>query len=86
MVAFAVVEIIGPWWLTSDAEVRLSSSMTGLLITSVPIISVLVARFFGEAERLTTMRLAGLLVGLAGVMLIAIPSSAATRRFRWARC
>jgi drug/metabolite transporter (DMT)-like permease len=74
VVAFAVVEIIGPWWLTSDAELRLSSSMTGLLIAAVPIIAVLMARFFGETERLTTIRLAGLLVGLAGVVLLAIPN------------
>lgn len=74
MVVFAAVEIIGPWWLTSDAEVRLSSSMTGLLIASAPIIAVLVARFFREPERLTTIRCTGLLAGLAGVVLIAIPN------------
>jgi drug/metabolite transporter (DMT)-like permease len=81
VLAFSVLEIIGPWWLLSDAEQRLSSSMTGLLIATVPIISVVMARFFGDTERLTTKRLIGLLVGLTGVAVLAIPSltdSAAT--------
>jgi drug/metabolite transporter (DMT)-like permease len=74
VLAFAMLEIIGPWWLLSDAELRLSSSMTGLLIATVPIISVMMARFFGDTERLTTTRLSGLLAGLAGVALLAIPN------------
>jgi drug/metabolite transporter (DMT)-like permease len=74
VLAFATVEIIGPWWLTSDAELRLSSSMTGLSVAVVPIISVLMARFFGDTERLTIMRLGGLLVGLVGAVLLTVPN------------
>jgi drug/metabolite transporter (DMT)-like permease len=73
VLAFATLEMIGPWWLLSDAELRLSSSMTGLLIAAVPILSVTLARFFGDTERLTTMRLTGLLVGLVGVVPLALP-------------
>jgi drug/metabolite transporter (DMT)-like permease len=74
VLAFAVLEIIGPWWLLSHAQLRLSSSITGLLIAPVPIISVVMARFIGDTERLTTTRLVGLLVGLAGIVLLAIPN------------
>jgi drug/metabolite transporter (DMT)-like permease len=73
VLAFAALEIIGPWWLLSDAELRLSSSMSALFIAAIPIMSVVLARFFGDTERLTTARLAGLLVGLAGVVLLAVP-------------
>jgi drug/metabolite transporter (DMT)-like permease len=73
VLAFAVLQIMGPWWLLSDAELRLSSSMSALFIAAVPIISVVLARFFGDTERLTTTRLGGLLVGLAGVVLLAVP-------------
>src|SRR3984957_9047074 len=38
LAVFAVVEIIAPWFLLSDAERHLSSSLSGLLIASVPII------------------------------------------------
>lgn len=78
VLAFAVLEMIGPWWLLSDAELRLSSSMAGLLIAAVPTMSVVLARLFGDTERLTTMRLAGLLVGLAGVVLLAVPQLGGT--------
>jgi drug/metabolite transporter (DMT)-like permease len=73
VLAFAVLEIMGPWWLLSDAELQLSSSICALFIAAVPIISVVLARFFGDTERLTTTRLAGLLAGLAGVALLALP-------------
>lgn len=85
LAVFAVVEIIGPWLLLSDAERHLSSSMAGLLIAAVPIIGVVLAkitdglvRAFGaagtaEPERLGPVRWAGLAVGLAGVALLTAP-------------
>ena len=41
---FACAEIILPWLFLSTAERRLSSSLSGLLIASVPIIGVALAR------------------------------------------
>ncbi|WP_242882865.1 DMT family transporter [Actinomadura litoris] len=73
LLVFAALEILGPWALLSDAEHRLTSSMTGLLIAAVPIIAVLVARVTGDAERLGPVRWTGLLVGLAGVGVLAGP-------------
>jgi drug/metabolite transporter (DMT)-like permease len=71
LVLFAVVEIITPWLLLSDAELKLTSSLSGLLIASVPIIVAVLARLTGGADRLTVIRWAGLLAGLAGVALLA---------------
>jgi drug/metabolite transporter (DMT)-like permease len=70
---FAVVEIMLPWALLSDAERRLSSSLTGLLIAVVPIIGLVLARLTGGPEQLTAVRWAGLLAGLGGVALLAGP-------------
>ncbi|HTZ94333.1 MAG TPA: EamA family transporter [Streptosporangiaceae bacterium] len=67
---FAVVEIITPWLLLSEAETRLSSSLSGLLIASVPILVAVIGRATGGQDRLTAVRWAGLLVGLAGVGLL----------------
>ena len=75
LAAFAAVEIIAPWLLLSEAEPRLSSSMSGLLIASVPIIVVVLARLTGGTERLSAVRWAGLLAGLAGVGLLAGPDA-----------
>jgi drug/metabolite transporter (DMT)-like permease len=70
LVVFALVEIAGPWLLLSNAERRLSSSMSGLLIATVPIIGAVLARLTGDSERLTLVRWTGLLVGLGGVALL----------------
>lgn len=73
MLAFAVIEIIGPWWTLTDAERHLSSSTAGLLIAGVPIVGVALARFFGSTERLGARRLTGLTLGLAGVAVLTVP-------------
>jgi drug/metabolite transporter (DMT)-like permease len=73
LLVFALVEIIGPWALLSDAERLLDSSLTGLLVAAVPIIAVLAGRLAGDTERLGPLRWAGLGLGLAGVALLAAP-------------
>lgn len=75
LVIFAVVEVILPWLLLSDAERRLSSSMSGLLIAAVPIIGLVLARVTGGQERMTVVRWVGLLAGVAGVALLAGPDA-----------
>jgi len=73
LVAFAALEMIVPWGLLSQAERNLPSSLAGLLIAAVPIISVVVARLTGGTERLSARRWAGLIIGLAGVAVLAAP-------------
>ncbi|WP_165983919.1 DMT family transporter [Streptomyces sp. YIM 98790] len=70
---FAAIEILGPWALLSHAERELSSSMTGLLIAVVPILTALLTRLTGSTERLGLRRWTGLLLGLGGVALLAAP-------------
>jgi drug/metabolite transporter (DMT)-like permease len=70
LVVFALIEIIGPWLLLSNAERHLSSSLSGLLVATVPIIGAVLARLTG-GERLTVTRWTGLLIGLGGVALLA---------------
>ena len=73
MLAFAVIEIMGPWYTLTDAERHLSSSTAGLLIAGVPIVGVIMARFFGDTERLGVRRVMGLGLGLAGVGVLTVP-------------
>jgi len=72
---FACVEIIIPWLLLTEAETRLSSSMSGLLIASVPILVAVLGRLTGGTDRLSPVRWAGLLIGLAGVGLLIGPGT-----------
>ena len=64
---FTVIEMVVPWWLLSDAERRVSSSLAGLVVASVPLVGALVARVSGFHEPLGPRRAFGLLVGIAGV-------------------
>jgi drug/metabolite transporter (DMT)-like permease len=72
---FACIEIIVPWLLLSEAETRLTSSLSGLLVASVPILVAVASRLTGGSDRLTPVRWAGLLLGLAGVGLLVGPSA-----------
>jgi drug/metabolite transporter (DMT)-like permease len=71
LLAFALIEIAGPWLLLGIAEQRLSSSLTGLLLAAVPLVAAVLA-WSGAVpnradERPDARRVVGLLVGLAGV-------------------
>ncbi len=68
--AFAVIEIAIPWVLLGSAEQRLSSSLTGLLIASTPLIGTVFAVATGGTDRLGRTGVLGLLVGLVGVLAI----------------
>ena len=67
---YTVVEVAGPWILLSDAERRLSSSLSGLLIAGVPLVSALLVWATGGTDRLDRRRVAGLVVGLVGVAVL----------------
>jgi drug/metabolite transporter (DMT)-like permease len=71
--AFAFVEVIVPWFVLSEAERHITSSLSGLLIAAVPIIMSLLALLIGDGDRPSPMRWTGLLIGLAGVGLLAGP-------------
>ncbi len=66
LVAFAVAEMAVPWLFLFDAERKLSSSLSGLIVAAVPLVGTILARATG-ADRLDRRRLAGVLVGLGGV-------------------
>ena len=67
VVAFGLLEMAGPWLLLGDAESRVSSGFAGLMIATVPIIGVLVARLRGEPHAFARTRLLGLVTGIVGV-------------------
>lgn len=66
---FAIIEIAVPWVLLSSAERRVSSSLAALLIAATPFVGVALAAATG-GERFDGRRLAGLVVGIAGVAAI----------------
>jgi drug/metabolite transporter (DMT)-like permease len=67
LAAYTFVEVAAPWFLLSDAEQRISSSLSGLLIALVPAIGAILAWITGSEDRLDLRRVAGLGLGFLGV-------------------
>jgi drug/metabolite transporter (DMT)-like permease len=73
VLAYSAIEVAGPWFLLSSAEKHLSSSVSGLLIATVPLIGAVLVLVVGRApedggdDKLDRRRVLGLLIGLAGV-------------------
>jgi drug/metabolite transporter (DMT)-like permease len=68
VVAYTVIEMGVPWVLLSDAEQRISSSLSGLLVSSVPLIGVVIGLLTRSRERHGWRRILGLVIGLVGVL------------------
>jgi drug/metabolite transporter (DMT)-like permease len=64
---YTAVEVAIPWFLLSDAERRLSSSLTGLLVAAVPSVGALLVWVTGSGDRVDSRRIAGLALGFLGV-------------------
>src|SRR3954449_8895246 len=77
LLGFAFFEIIAAWWLLSDAERHLTSSMTGLLIAAAPIIAAVLDRLTGGV-RMGVKRILGLAIGICGVAVLAGPNIGGT--------
>lgn len=70
VLAFALLEMVGPWWLITEAERHISSGLTGLLIATVPFFAVIIASFLGDKSVWHPKTVLGLLVGFAGVVAL----------------
>ncbi|MEI6453866.1 MAG: DMT family transporter [Actinomycetes bacterium] len=67
---YAVCEMGIPWLLMGQAERRLSSSLTGLIVAAVPLIGAVATRLSHPEDRLSPKRILGLLAGSLGVALL----------------
>ena len=68
--AFAIAELVFPFFLIAYGEQFISSTFTGILVATVPLTVVIIAPFFGVHERLGLRRVAGLAIGFAGVVAL----------------
>ncbi|HSJ93523.1 MAG TPA: DMT family transporter [Gaiellaceae bacterium] len=70
LVVLAATQMAGPFLLLGFAEERISSSLTGILVSATPLLVALVALGVDRSESASGSRLVGLGVGLAGVALL----------------
>ncbi|MFZ0919236.1 MAG: DMT family transporter [Candidatus Dormiibacterota bacterium] len=67
IIAYTIIEMGVPWVLLSDAELRISSSLSGLLVSTVPLIGVVIGILTRSGEHHGWRRILGLMIGLVGV-------------------
>ena len=70
LLTFAFAEFVIPFAAISIGEQWIGSSVTGILIATVPMWVVLLSRSFGVQERLGARRSAGLTLGFVGVVAL----------------
>ncbi len=70
VLVYAIVEIVIPFPLIAFGEERVTSSLAAIVIAAVPLFIALLAIRFDPEERATGRRLVGLVVGLAGVVVL----------------
>ena len=71
VLVFALLEMVGPWFLITNAERTISSGLTGLLIAIVPFWGVFIAYYFlGDKSVKHPKTIFGLIIGFAGVLLL----------------
>lgn len=66
----ALVQVAAPFLLIAEGEEEISSSLAGILVSSVPIFAALLAIFFDPEERSDGLRGLGVLMGIIGVALL----------------
>ena len=67
---YAIGEMIGPWFLITAAEEKMSSGLAGLLVATVPIWATLIASMHGDKTVWQSKRLIGILIGFIGIVLV----------------
>ncbi len=69
LLGYTAGEMAIPWLLLANAEEKVASSFTGLVIAIVPLIAAVIAVSLGT-EKLGRRRIAGLFVGVVGVVVL----------------
>lgn len=67
---YSIIELVGPWYFLSSGERHVSSGLAGLLIATVPFWSTILASMLGDHSVWQPRRIAGMVIGFIGVILV----------------
>lgn len=70
IVLLAAVQVAGPFLLIAVGQQEISSSLAGILVTSAPLFTALLAIRLDAEERSTGLRLLGVVAGFLGVVIL----------------
>lgn len=66
----AAVQVATPFLLISAGETEISSALAGILVSSTPLFTAVLAIWVDHEERSTGLRLGGVVAGFAGVVVL----------------
>jgi len=70
IVSYTLCEVAVPFVLIAEGERHITSSLTAILISSMPLLIAVLSLRFSPGDRPTGWRLAGLVLGFAGVVAL----------------
>jgi drug/metabolite transporter (DMT)-like permease len=71
VVLFAILEMVVPWYLITEAGKHISSGLSGLLVATVPFFAVaILAIFLKDRSALKPVPLTGMVIGFFGVLAL----------------
>lgn len=70
LVSIALLDAAAPFMLIAAAQETITSSLAGILVSTVPLFVALVAPWLDPGERMGPVRLAGFVAGFLGVALL----------------
>ena len=70
ILAYAILEMVIPWWFISNSEKKVTSVLAGLLIATVAFWTTLVAAALGDRTVWRLKRVIGLVIGFLGLVLV----------------
>jgi drug/metabolite transporter (DMT)-like permease len=70
LIVITLVQVVAPFLLIVYGENHVPSALAGILVSSAPIFTALLAMRFDHAERLRGWSFAGIVLGIAGVVLL----------------
>ena len=69
----SIVGIVAPFLLISYGQIGIDSSLAGILMSTMPISTLILSHFFLNDENMTKKKLIGFLVAFTGIIILIMP-------------
>lgn len=70
IIVAAIFGNVLPWWLITWGQVKVDAGLTAILMATMPLATLLLAHVFTEDEKLNIWKMLGVMVGIAGVVVL----------------
>ena len=69
----SIIGIVAPFLLISYGQIGIDSSLAGILMSTMPISTLILSHFFLDDENMTKKKLIGFLVAFTGIIILIMP-------------